>query len=315
MRLLKCLPDGGFGLASFDDDSTPPYAILSHTWTEGQEVTYHELLAGTGTKKDGYIKIRFCGERAAKDGLEYFWVDTCCIDKSQSEELSTAINSMFRWYERATKCYVYLSDVSVSDEANDAQAFRKSWEQSFRRSRWFTRGWTLQELLAPPSVEFFSRNSRYLGNRVSLEQEIQDVTGIPASALQDPKLSDFSVDERMKWAAKRTTTVKEDKVYCLLGLFGVFLPLIYGEGEKYATLRLKDEIQKRYQGQVEMGLQDMPSMSLPNCGSTPLRGTYSAKHMQLLRHYRSPATSSLSAERTSFRRSNESSSHPIPTDA
>jgi hypothetical protein len=315
MRLLKCLPDGGVGLTSFDDDSTPPYAILSHTWTEGQEVTYNELLAGTGAEKDGYTKIRFCGERAAKDGLEYFWVDTCCIDKSGSDELSTAINSMFRWYERSTKCYVYLSDVSVPDEVIDAQAFRISWEQSFRRSRWFTRGWTLQELLAPPSVEFFSRNSRCLGTRVSLEQEIQDITGIPARALRDPKLCDFSVDERMKWAAKRTTTVKEDKVYCLLGLFGVFLPLIYGEGEEYATLRLKDEIQKRHQGQGKMDLQDLPSMALPDCGSIPMRDTYSAKHTQFPRQYRSSATSSLLAEKASFRRSNKPSSHPIPTDA
>ncbi|KAF2187411.1 kinesin light chain 1 [Zopfia rhizophila CBS 207.26] len=264
MRLLKCLPDSGFGLTSFDDDSTPPYAILSHTWTEGQEIIYTELLAGTGAEKDGYAKIRFCGERAAKDGLEYFWVDTCCIDKSRSDELSTAINSMFRWYERATKCYVYLSDVSVPDEVIDAQAFRKSWEQSFRRSRWFTRGWTLQELLAPPSVEFFSRNSRCLGSRVSLEQEIQDVTDIPARALRDPKLSNFSVDERLRWAAKRTTTLKEDKVYCLLGIFGIFLSLIYGEGEEYATLRLKEEIQKRQQRLGKTDLQDMPiSWSLP----------------------------------------------------
>lgn len=265
MRLLKCLTDGGFKLTSFDDDeSTPPYAILSHTWIEGQEVTYTELLAETGADKAGYSKIRFCGERAAKDGLEYFWVDTCCIDKSRSDELSTAINSMFRWYERATKCYVYLSDVSVPDEVVDAQAFRKSWEQSFRRSRWFTRGWTLQELLSPASVEFFAQNGMFLGTRVSLEQEIHDVTRIPFGALRHSKLSNFSVDERMKWAAERTTTLKEDKVYCLLGIFGVFLPLIYGEGEEYATLRLKDEIQKRQQRRKKTDSEDLPSVFLPN---------------------------------------------------
>ncbi|KAK7177968.1 hypothetical protein PSPO01_15980 [Paraphaeosphaeria sporulosa] len=118
----------------------------------------------------------------------------------------------------------------------------------------------------PPSflfrVEFFSQSSRCLGTRVSLEQEIRDVTGIPSRALRDQKLSDFSVDERMEWAAKRTTTVKEDKVYCLLGIFGVFLPLIYGEGEEYATLRLKDEIQKRQQGQGKTDLQDLLILSL-----------------------------------------------------
>lgn len=265
MRLLKCLPNGGFGLTFFDDDSTPPYAILSHTWIEGQEITYTELLAGTGAEKDGYAKIRFCGERAAKDGLEYFWVDTCCIDKSRNDELSTAINSMFRWYQRAARCYVYLSDVSVPDEAIDAQTFRISWEHAFRQSRWFTRGWTLQELLAPASVEFFSHNGSRLGTRVSLEQEIHDVTGIPSRVLRGRKLSDFSVDERMNWTAKRNTTLKEDKVYCLLGIFGVFLPLIYGEGEEYAALRLKDEIEKRQQGQGKIDIQDLPGLSLLDC--------------------------------------------------
>lgn len=104
MRLLKRLQaGGGFELTSFNDDLAPPYAILSHTWTIDQEVTYNELLAGAGTDKLGYAKIRFCGEQAAADSLKYFWVDTCCIDKSKSDELNTAINSMFRWYQCAAK--------------------------------------------------------------------------------------------------------------------------------------------------------------------------------------------------------------------
>ncbi|KAH7380145.1 heterokaryon incompatibility protein-domain-containing protein [Pyrenochaeta sp. MPI-SDFR-AT-0127] len=246
MRLLKCLPgDDYFELISVSDDHAPPYAILSHTWTDGQEVTYNELLAETGTDKRGYAKIRFCGERAAADGLEYFWVDTCCIDKATNDELCTAINSMFRWYQRAAKCYVYLTDVSVPEEVNNAEAFPISWKQAFRRSRWFTRGWTLQELLAPTSVEFFSQDGKRLGSRVSLEQEIHEITRIPIGALRGVTLTEFSVDARMSWAARRTTTVKEDKVYCLLGIFEVFLPLIYGEGEDHATLRLKEEIQKQ----------------------------------------------------------------------
>jgi hypothetical protein len=258
MRLLKRLPgDSGFELTSFKDDLAPPYAILSHTWTDGQEFTYNNLLAGTGTDKDGYTKIRFCGERAAADSLEYFWVDTCCIDKSTSDELSTSINSMFRWYQRAAKCYVYLTDVSAPDEVTNLKAFRISWEQAFRCSRWFTRGWTLQELLAPASVEFFSQDGKRLGSRISLEQEIHDVTGIPVRALRGQRLTEFSVEERMSWAAKRTTTLKEDKVYCLLGIFGVFLSLIYGEGEEYATLRLKDEIQKRQQRRGNVAVQDL----------------------------------------------------------
>ncbi|KAF2128313.1 kinesin light chain 1 [Dothidotthia symphoricarpi CBS 119687] len=265
MRLLKRLPAGdGFELTSFSDDLAPPYAILSHTWTDGQEVTYNELLAGTGADKPGYAKIRFCGERATADSLEYFWVDTCCIDKSTNNELNTAINSMFRWYQGAAKCYVYLTDVPVPEEVTNPEAFPISWQQAFQRSRWFTRGWTLQELLAPASVEFFSQDGKRLGSRISLEQEIHSVTGIPVEALRGHRLTEFSVDKRMSWAAKRTTTLKEDKVYCLLGIFGVFLPLLYGEGEEYATQRLKEEIQKRQQGRENVDVQDLSvSLSLP----------------------------------------------------
>ncbi|KAH3958541.1 hypothetical protein HBH98_078060 [Parastagonospora nodorum] len=263
MRLLKRLPRGdGFELTTFDDDTAPPYAILSHTWTVGQEVTYEELLEGTGINKPGFKKLRFCSERAAADSLEYFWVDTCCINKATSVELSTAINSMFRWYQRAKKCYVYLSNVSVPNEVADAEAFRISWEQDFRRSHWFTRGWTLQELLAPASVEFFSCEGKRLGSRISLEREIHEITGIPTETLRGQKLSEFSVEERMSWAARRTTTVKEDKVYCLLGIFEVFLLPNYGEGEDYATLRLKEEIQKRQCGQGIANLLDLRSGSI-----------------------------------------------------
>ena len=242
MRLLKRSPGGSFELFSFNDGDPPPYAILSHTWTEDQEVMYSELVAGTRKDKAGYNKIRFCVDRAAEDGLEYSWVDTCCINKSTSDELSTAINSMFRWYQRASKCFVYLSDVQVPDEVVDAQAFRITWEEAFRQSRWFTRGWTLQELLAPATVEFFSKEGKRLGSRISLEREIHEITKIPIGVLRGQSLTEFSVEERMSWAAKRRTTLKEDKVYCLLGIFGVFLSLIYGDGEAYATLRPKEEI-------------------------------------------------------------------------
>jgi hypothetical protein len=260
MRLLKRLPNGDLTLTSFNDDVLPPYAILSHTWNEGQEVTYKELMSGTGTGKTGYAKISFCVDRAAADGLHYSWVDTCSIDKSTSDELSAAINSMFRYYQRASKCYVYLSDVQVPDEVTDAQAFRITWEDAFRRSRWFTRGWTLQELLAPPSVEFFSKDGKRLGSKISLEREIQEITQIPIAALRGQSLTDFSVEERMSWAARRITTLKEDKVYCLLGIFKVFLPLIYGEGDEYATVRLKEEIQRRQEGRGIESLQDLAGM-------------------------------------------------------
>jgi hypothetical protein len=271
MRLLKRSSGGDdFELFSFNDDDSPPYAILSHTWTEGQEVTYNELVASTGKDKTGYAKIRFCVDRAAEDGLEFSWVDTCCIDKSNSTELSTAINSMFRWYRRASKCYVYLSDISVPEEVTNAEAFRITWEEAFRRSRWFSRGWTLQELLAPATVEFFSKEGKRLGSRISLEQEIHEITEIPIRVLRGQSLTEFSFEERMSWAAKRTTMLKEDKVYCLLGIFGVFLSLIYGEGEVHATRRLREEIQRRQDGQGTEGLQDLTGTFSFRQSSIPL---------------------------------------------
>src|SRR6266536_4166626 len=114
MRLLKLKDDGEFNLIEFIGDKIPRYAILSHTWgADGEEVTFKDISECTARSKAGYTKISFCGEKAASDGLEYFWVDTCCIDKSSSAELQEAITSMFRWYQNAAQCYVYLSDVST----------------------------------------------------------------------------------------------------------------------------------------------------------------------------------------------------------
>ena len=137
MRLLEILPSGDFRLTpKLYDNKIPQYAILSHTWgDESQEVTFEDMVNGSGWHKAGYEKIRFCGEQARRDGLKYFWVDTCCIDKSSSAELAEAINSMFRWYSDAAKCYVYLSDVSVYDY----ELSRFTWESAFRKCRWFTR--------------------------------------------------------------------------------------------------------------------------------------------------------------------------------
>jgi hypothetical protein len=262
MRLLQRLPNGSFKLVSFADDAVPSYAILSHTWVDGQEVTYKELVAGTRRDKAGYKKIGFCAERAAADGLEYFWVDTCCIDKSDVRELSTAINSMFRWYQRAKRCYVYLSDVFVPDEVIDAQAFPITWLDAFRRSRWFTRGWTLQELLAPATVDFFSKECKRLGSKITLEQEIHVITKVPIEALRGQSLANFDVEQRINWVNTRTTKWIEDKVYCLLGIFGVFLPLNYGEGEANATQRLREEIEKRRKGGGTQSLRDIPGAIL-----------------------------------------------------
>ncbi|KAF2189111.1 HET-domain-containing protein [Zopfia rhizophila CBS 207.26] len=242
MRLLKLNNNGGFSLDTFKT-TIPPYAILSHTWgSDSDEVTFKDVVDGTGKNKAGYQKLVFCGGQAKSDGLSYFWVDTCCIDKSNLNELTKAINSMFRWYQDAARCYVYLSDVSVRTQ--DGQNTHIEWESSFRNSRWFTRGWTLQELLAPRIVEFYSRDRVRLGDRKSFERHICDKTGIAIEALRGRSLHDFSVDEKFRWAERRQTTEEEDIAYCLLGIFDVFLPLIYGEGRKSAERRLRKEIEE-----------------------------------------------------------------------
>ncbi|KAN0083094.1 hypothetical protein V8E54_002182 [Elaphomyces granulatus] len=242
MRLLKGNNTGEISLTKdlLVSDDIPRYAILSHTWgADTEEVSFKDMMDGTGKRKTGYDKIRFCGEQAGRDGLQYFWIDTCCIDKSSSAELQEAINSMFRWYCDATKCYVYMADVKSS---------QLPWELSFRKSRWFTRGWTLQELVAPAIVEFFSEEGEQLGNKKSLERHIHEVTGIPVKALRGSPLSDFSVPERMLWAEKRETTRKEDKAYSLLGIFNIYMPLIYGEGRENAFKRLWEEMDKASKG-------------------------------------------------------------------
>lgn len=237
MRLLWLEENSVFSLVEHVGRDIPPYAILSHTWgADHEEVTFKDLTEDTGKSKAGYRKLTFCGEQAAKDGLHFFWVDTCCIDKSSSAELTEAINSMFQWYHNADKCYVYLSDVSISSLARD--------NLSLQKSRWFTRGWTLQELVAPTSVEFFSLEGEWIGDKSSMAQEIHNITGISIQALRGDCLSDFSVDERMSWADKRETKREEDAAYALLGLFDTHMPLIYGEGREKAFDRLRREIKE-----------------------------------------------------------------------
>jgi hypothetical protein len=249
MRLLELKASGECSLTRDLIENIPRYAILSHTWGGGnEEVTFHDFTQDVGKSKTGYRKIRFCQEQAVRDGIRYVWVDTCCIDKANNTELSEAINSMFRWYHEAAKCYVYLSDVSTDalDKTNRSSVL--TWEPALQKSRWFTRGWTLQELIAPSSVEFFSKEGVMLGNKRSLEQQIHKITGIPVKALRGGALSDFSITERMLWAEKRETTRKEDKAYSLLGIFNVYMPLIYGEGRESAFNRLWEGVDKASKG-------------------------------------------------------------------
>ncbi|KAJ4297787.1 hypothetical protein N0V90_005682 [Kalmusia sp. IMI 367209] len=243
MRLLRHAGGDEFAFDEYfsSHDEIPPYAILSHTWKDGEEVTFDEFTNGIGKSKIGYKKIEFCAQQAERDGLRYFWVDTCCIDKSDPIELRKSLNSMFHWYQHAAKCYVYLSDVStLKRKASD-----ETWEPAFRTSRWFTRGWTLQELLAPASVEFFSQEWIKLGDKGSLNLQIQRITGVPESVLQGTaSLFHFSVNERLSWKENRRTKLEEDEAYSLLGIFGVHIAPIYGEGVREAFRRLLHEVDK-----------------------------------------------------------------------
>lgn len=203
MRLLHFNSSGKLLSTNFTGRAIPSYAILSHTWGD-DEFQVEDLVNSTGENKVGYKKILFCRDQAARDGLQYFWIDTCCIDTWNLRELSNAINSMFLWYRNATKCYVYLSDVLARTQ--DGEVSHAEWASAFRNSRWFTRGWTLQELLAPKVVEFYSRDHVLLGNKSSpeLESQIHETTGIAIEALQGHPLSGFSVEERFKMGREAT---------------------------------------------------------------------------------------------------------------
>ena len=250
MRLLKAQT---LEFVDFDDDrSTPPYAILSHTWTS-EEVSYQDMLEGAEhySKKQGSRKIRLCSQQAIEDGLDFCWIDTCCIDKKSSAELSEAINSMFRWYKSAKVCYTYLSDVPrlppsespTPSTPNISAETHKTWKEKFATSRWFTRGWTLQELIAPRHVNFFSNDWQPIGTKITLRWDISTITKIPSDVLAGANFLEHSISRRMSWASSRTTTRIEDMAYSLLGLFNINMPMLYGEGQR-AFIRLQEEIIK-----------------------------------------------------------------------
>ncbi|KAI5982586.1 heterokaryon incompatibility protein-domain-containing protein, partial [Pisolithus albus] len=235
------------------DDTTTSYAILSHRW--GAEVSYKEMIGLMKmeeedreeiTQRHGYQKIIKSCEQARKDGHKWLWVDTCCIDKRSSSELSEAINSMYRWYQNARVCYAYLHDVSEStfpSQQNDEFGKSNGWPE------WFVRGWTLQELVAPREVKFFNRDWVPLGNKRHLASTLNHITGIPCGVLMDGLARQgLSVAQIMSWAARRKTTRVEDRAYSLMGLFGVHMPMLYGEGKK-AFRRLQLEIIREFSDQ------------------------------------------------------------------
>ncbi|KAK2684021.1 Heterokaryon incompatibility [Fusarium oxysporum f. sp. vasinfectum] len=243
----------------------PSYAILSHTWISSKdEVTYQDMKTRTGDikngvyKQKGWSKLKNYCDRASKDGWEWAWMDTCCIDKTNPADTQEAINAMFRWYQNAGVCYAHLGDVSVS-KANDIvplpedrnldtstdSLLRANLKDVFIGAKWFTRGWTLQELLAPHYLIFVDHDWRHIGTRESWALEIEKASNIEARHLNAFNPTDFtscSTAMRFSWASGRETTVEEDESYSLLGLFGISLPLIYGEGGRQAFNRLQRQL-------------------------------------------------------------------------
>jgi hypothetical protein len=218
-------------LKCFIGSNIPKYAILSHTW-EDEEVTFQELALPFAVSKKGYSKIKETCARVRRHGLKYAWIDTCCIDKSSSAELTECINSMFQSYKNAELCYVFLSDMRPGTTAEDGLAACK----------WFTRGWTLQELIAPRDVRFYDKTWNFIGTKADFSDKISLITGIDEGALLGHyALNTYSIATRMSWASHRKTTRIEDLAYCLLGIFDVSMPMIYGEGPK-AFRRLQEEI-------------------------------------------------------------------------
>ena len=212
-------------LHEFPANKIPPYAILSHTWDDTEPSFQDVRTLGTAHGS----KIDKCCARAASDGWEYFWIDTCCINKESSAELSEAINSMLNWYKKSAICYIYLSDICKDAESDISAA------------RWFGRGWTLQELLAPPFIIFSDKEWSELGTKWGLREKITCATRILEKHLWDP--TSASVAAKMSWASKRRTSLPEDRAYSLMGLFGVNMPLLYGEGEN-AFMRLQEQVIK-----------------------------------------------------------------------
>ncbi|KAI6135423.1 heterokaryon incompatibility protein-domain-containing protein [Pisolithus croceorrhizus] len=230
------------------DDATAHYAILSHRWEE-PEVKYEEMIRFTKMEEEerkevkrrhGYQKIIKSCEQAVKDGYKWLWIDTCCIDKRSSSEQSEAINSMYRWYQNAQVCYVYLNDVDESTFPAEQDLIK--FAESNGWPEWFMRGWTLQELIAPKEVKFFNKDWEYIDSKCQLASTLKRITGIPHEVLTSGLAEDrLSVAQIMSWAARRVTTRVEDRAYSLMGLFRVNMPMVYGEGKK-AFQRLQLEV-------------------------------------------------------------------------
>ncbi|KAF9483336.1 hypothetical protein BDN70DRAFT_918535 [Pholiota conissans] len=215
------------------------YAILSHTWLcSSPEVTYDDWRNGNlDLSHEGYKKlVNFCNVAEADYGLTFGWMDTVCIDKSSSSELDESIRSMYKWYRNATICITYLEGTSATE--------------NMASDRWFTRGWTLQELIAPRRLKFYNCNWKKLlpadiksdKSEKDIRKIIWQATGILPDHLDPSTISHISISNKLRWAAKRQVTRGEDTAYSLMGLFGVNMSIAYGEGVGRAFSRLLNEI-------------------------------------------------------------------------
>lgn len=231
--------------------NVPKYAIASHRWKAGTEAMIKDIRNKQNTDKDGYVKVEGFAKyvREHVRHVEWLWIDTCCVNQESSQEVTEAVNSMFRWYSNAEVCLAYLADVSNAED-----------EREFRCSEWFRRGWTLQELLAPQMVVFLSASWELVGHKGgdgwtrsgsqiacgrALEATVSTITGVPECILHNYTRSmSFSIEERLSWIRSRDTTKEEDMSYSLLGVFDVTMPVIYGEGAERARQRLTEEILK-----------------------------------------------------------------------
>ena len=242
-------------------DNIPRYAIASHRWFGEAEVSLKDVLKKRNTHKAGYEKVQGFVEhvKVHMPHVEWLWIDTCCIDQKHGSELSEAINSMFKWYANAEVCLAYLADVERVDDL-----------ESFKKSEWFRRGWTLQELLAPWTVVFLTKRWEVIGHKgktgrsktgtelcsgPSLTASIVAASGLPERVLNDFEQSgDFTIEEKLNWTTGRKTTKEEDMWYCLLGIFNVSMPIIYGERAEHAKRRLLEEAQKAERGYEQQRL-------------------------------------------------------------
>jgi hypothetical protein len=227
-----------FRLEDFVGSSIPQYAVLSHTWGS-EEISFRQMQSNFVRFEKGFAKIERTCRLALDDHIDYVWIDTCCIDKTSSAELSEAINSMFEWYRNSVVCYAFLCDLDPSTET----------ELGLPHCRWFTRGWTLQELIAPSEVRFYDSAWHFRGTKGDLLERISDITHIDAFYLQNAtsllaRMRRTHAAVKMSWISYRSTTRVEDMAYCLLGLFNINMPLLYGEGSK-AFRRLQEEILKK----------------------------------------------------------------------